>query len=118
MHTLNKLWMSTKYSLAGLRATWKRELAFRIEAIVALILFPLLFILSGLTMTQKVIMLITLITPMVLELLNSAIETLCNLLTTKPHEEIKFIKDAASGAVFLANLLMILTWGLCLWPLF
>ena len=68
--------MSTKYSLAGLCATWKRELAFRLEAIAALCLTPLLFILTGLTPGQKAIMLVMLIVPLILELVNSSIEAL------------------------------------------
>jgi diacylglycerol kinase (ATP) len=117
MQPLMKLWNSTKYSVAGLSAAWKRELAFRLEVLVVLCFSPLLLILTELSRGQKVIMLVMLILPLILELVNSSIEALCNLISKETHPEIKFIKDAASGAVFLANILMILTWILCLWPL-
>ena len=37
-----------------------------------------------------------------LELVNTAIEVLCNLITTDFNSQIKIIKDVAAGAVFIA----------------
>ena len=60
----------------------------------------------------------TLILPMSIELLNSAIETLCNIITKEFHKDIKFIKDAASASVLISVLIMLFVWGLNLWPIF
>lgn len=118
MVIFRKLSKSTEYSLAGLRATWQRELAFRIECLVALLLSPILLIPTSLSITQKSLMFFMLILPLMLELLNSAIEAVCNVVSKEHHPEIKFIKDAASAAVFLANNLLAVIWGINLWSLF
>lgn len=118
MRIFTKLWKNFLYSLAGLRATLRRDLAFRLEMIAFVGLMPVPFIVTELSMAQKTIMLVTLMIPMVIELLNSAIEALCNIITTQYHNDIKFIKDAASAAVLVAVIIMLFTWGLNLWPVF
>jgi diacylglycerol kinase (ATP) len=117
MRLLTKLWNNFQYSLWGLRAAFKRDLAFRIEAIALICFFPIPFIFSELSLAQKLLMLVTLIMPMIVELINSAIEVLCDTITKEYHQNIKFIKDAASAAVLLSVLTMVLTWGFNLWPL-
>ncbi|MGZ3899707.1 MAG: diacylglycerol kinase family protein [Bacteroidia bacterium] len=39
-----------------------------------------------------------------LELINSAVENLCNMVTTEIHPSIKFIKDVCAAAVLIASL--------------
>ena len=47
---------------------------------------------------------------MIVELLNTAIEKLCDRITTKPDEQIGRVKDIASAAVGLAILLALTVW--------
>jgi diacylglycerol kinase len=42
------------------------------------------------------------------EIINTAIEILCNLIQKNEHPQIKIIKDVAAGAVLLVSLLSIL----------
>ena len=51
-----------------------------------------------------------------LEAINSSIEKVCNLVTTKIHPEIKIIKDIASGAVVIASVIAIIIGCLIFFP--
>lgn len=53
---------------------------------------------------EQFILLIAIILVLTLELLNSAIENLCNLYDKNPHKLIKNIKDISAGSVLLASI--------------
>ena len=111
-----KLWKNFLHSLAGLRATLKRDLTFRLELLAVLCFTPIPFLINELSTIQKSLMVATLLLPMSIELLNSALEELCNVITKEFHKDIKFIKDAASASVLIAVIIMLVTWGLNLLP--
>jgi diacylglycerol kinase (ATP) len=48
---------------------------------------------------------------MAVELLNTAIEKLCDHVTPERHEQVRAIKDMGSAAVFCALALAALLWG-------
>ena len=52
---------------------------------------------------------------LITELLNTAIEKLCDHITTDFHELIGRAKDIGSAAVFVSLLLAIITWLSILW---
>lgn len=45
---------------------------------------------------------------LLLEMINTALEHLCNLYTTEINPEIKIVKDVAAGAVLLASLFSVI----------
>ncbi|MEK9133601.1 MAG: diacylglycerol kinase, partial [Pseudomonadota bacterium] len=55
---------------------------------------------------------------LIVELLNSAIETAVNRIGNEPHELSGRAKDIASAAVFLSLLLVVLVWVLVLFDRF
>jgi diacylglycerol kinase (ATP) len=111
---MSKLLKNIVHSLDGLKAAWQHELSFKLEVIGLVCLSPVPFLITPLTLTQQLLMLLTLITPMIIELINSAIEALCDVVTTEQHEDIKYAKDTASAAVMIAVMAMGFTWVACI----
>jgi diacylglycerol kinase (ATP) len=105
---LNRVWHAAGYSLAGLRAGWS-ETAFRQEAIAAVFLVPLAFWL-GRTWVEVALLAGTVVALMVVELLNTAVETAIDRIGPEWHDLSKRAKDMGSAAVLLSLLLTIGIW--------
>jgi diacylglycerol kinase (ATP) len=110
-----QLWSAFKWSMKGLRAGWRHEASFRLEACLAVVVIPL-----GLWLGQGALEKIALVLPAFLvlsaELLNSAIEAVVDKVSPEFHELAGRAKDMGSAAVFLLLLLLLLSWGLILGP--
>ena len=89
------------YSLSGLHHAYSSGTAFRQEVCV-LCLLCVVSALANITGTEQILLLSGWIAVMALELLNSAIEDICNLISPQRNPHIKAIKDMASAAVMLA----------------
>jgi diacylglycerol kinase (ATP) len=113
---LSRVWHATGYSLAGLRAGWS-ETAFRQEAVSSLVLVPLAFWL-GQNWVETVLLAGTVILIMIVELLNTGIETAIDRIGPEWHDLSKRAKDMGSAAVLLSLLLCAGTWSLALYQRF
>ncbi|GBU15388.1 diacylglycerol kinase [Polaromonas sp.] len=113
---LHRLWHASRYSLAGLHAGWY-ETAFRQEAIAAVFLLPAAFWL-GSTWVETVLLAGTVIVIMIVELLNTGIETAIDRVGPEWHALSKRAKDMGSAAVLLSLLLCAGTWALALFHKF
>jgi diacylglycerol kinase (ATP) len=102
--------------MAGLRAGWY-ETAFRQEAISSLVLLPLAFWL-GQNWIETVLLAGTVILIMIVELLNTGIETAIDRIGPEWHDLSKRAKDMGSAAVLLSLLLCAGTWSLALYQRF
>lgn len=111
---IKKIWYSFLFSCHGIKSTFLRESSFRLE-IVAIPFLLLVLVFLDVTNFRKLIMVSVYILIPCIELLNSAIEKLADYLTTEYDPMIQFVKDAASAAVFLAIIFMILVWAACIW---
>ena len=107
---LSRVWHALGYSLAGLRAGWY-ETAFRQEALASVVLLPAAFWL-GRTWVETVLLAGTVILIMIVELLNTGIETAIDRIGSEWHDLSKRAKDMGSAAVLLSLLLCALTWCL------
>jgi len=112
-HPLEHLWHATKWSLAGLKAAWQYEQAFRIEIIASLFIVPLALYL-GEGAIEQVLMLGAWLLVIIVELLNSAIEATVDRISTEHHELSGRAKDLASAAVLLCNTTFVGTWAILL----
>ena len=99
---LNRVWHAAGYSLAGLRAGWY-ETAFRQECLAALVLIPAAFWLGN-TWVETALLAGSVIMVMVVELLNTAVETAIDRIGPEWHDLSKRAKDMGSAAVLLSVL--------------
>ena len=113
---LSRVWHATGYSIAGLRAGWY-ETAFRQEAIASIVLLPAAFWL-GRTWVETVLLAGTVILIMIVELLNTGIETAIDRIGPEWHDLSKRAKDMGSAAVLLSLLLCAGTWAMALFQRF
>ena len=87
----------------GLRAIVKEQRSFRIEIIVAVLVVILSFLLST-TRSEKAVLIATVGGVLVLEVMNSVVEKVMDLLHPEKSMSVKIIKDMSAGAVMLASI--------------
>ncbi|MDO8425073.1 MAG: diacylglycerol kinase [bacterium] len=94
--------MSARHALRGVGAAWRTESNFRIEIVA----FALVLLLAGMARVAPWEWIaIFLVSGMVLvvELLNSAVERLLDLLKPRLHGYARDVKDVMAGATFLVS---------------
>lgn len=101
------------YSLAGLKAAWG-EYAFRLEIIFSMIALPSTFMVTSVA-AERALLIGSLFLVLIVELLNTAIETAINRISLEIHPLSKKAKDVASAAVFLSIVNAIVMWSVVLW---
>ena len=104
------------YSLAGLKAAALTETAF-IQEIVVLVCLPIAGWLIGVAPGQIILAVAGWLLVMAVELLNMAIEAVCNLVSPDFHPLVKVAKDAGSAAVFVLITANALYWLYLLYSL-
>lgn len=111
---LPRLIAATGYSLRGLRAAWNYEEAFRVEALLAIVLIPAAFWV-GESLVHQLLLIIGVVLVLIAELVNSAIEAIVDRVGAELHPLSGQAKDIGSATVFVSMLLCGLIWGLSLW---
>lgn len=97
------------FSLAGFKATWEHEEAFRQEVSLFLVTTPLAFWLGDNTI-ERLLMIGSMVLVLVTELLNSAVESVVDRVGMEHHELSGRAKDIGSAAVFLTLAWAAFTW--------
>lgn len=97
------------HSWAGLKATWSDEQAFRIEAVLGLILLPAVFWLGD-SLADYLLLFSSMVLVLIVEILNTAIETVVDRVSTEPSPLSKKAKDQGSAAVFVAMMFFVVVW--------
>lgn len=112
---LRRLISASRYSLAGLGATWRHEAAFRHELLVGapLIAFALW---AAPDRWQALLLIGSIVLVWVVELLNSALESVADAVSPHRHPLIGRAKDQASAAVMLSLVLAVVVWVTVFWP--
>jgi len=110
---LKRVWNALFYSLAGFKAAWKHEDAFRQEALLALVLIPLAFILD-VAAIGRALMISSVFLVLIVELVNSAIEATVDRISLENHQLAKRAKDIGSAAVLIALVNVLVVWGVVL----
>lgn len=113
---LSRILHAAGYSLQGLMAGWG-ETAFRQEVLVAIVLLPLAFVL-GQNWVEVALLGGSVVLVMVVELLNTAVESAIDRIGPEWHDLSKRAKDMGSAAVLLSLLLCIGIWLAALWSFF
>lgn len=108
-----RLVRATRVSYVGLGWALRSEEAFRIEAILAVLLLPVALWL-GHTGIERAVMVLSLLLVLIVELLNTAVEVVVDRIGSEWHELSGRAKDLGSAAVHLSLLQVPLVWGLVL----
>jgi len=108
---LRRIWNAFQYSLAGLRAAFRHEDAFRQECLLAAVLLPVAVFLP-LPGTSKALLIACVLLVLVVELMNSAVEAVVDRVSLEHHRLAKRAKDIGSAAVLIALLNLTVVWAL------
>ncbi len=112
---LNRLIHAAGYSWAGLQAGW-HEAAFRQEVLASIVMLPLSFWL-GQGWVEVALLAGSVLLVMMVELLNTAIESVVDRVGPEWHDLSKRAKDMGSAAVLLAMLFCGGIWITAIWQL-
>lgn len=99
------------YSMAGIKAAYQNEDAFRQEVVMAVVLIPLAVYL-GETRLEMALMILCVLLVIIVELINSSIEATVDRISLENHLLAKRAKDIGSAAVLLSLFNLVIVWGL------
>ena len=115
-HPVRHFWNAFRWSMKGIRSTLKTEVAFRQEVLIAAILIPVAILLP-VTTVNRILLIASVLLVLIVELLNSALEAIVDLVSPDYHELAGKAKDCGSAAVFISLISGALVWGLTIWEL-
>ena len=108
-----RIWAAFLYSLNGLRFSISNEAAFRQETCIVVVVFVVLGFLP-LSLFWKGLLFFATTSVLVVELLNSAIESVVDIASPEYHDLAKRAKDLGSAAVLVSIVLAIVLWGVAI----
>jgi len=97
------------YSLQGLKDTFIAERAFQQEIIATCILMPLAMYIP-VSFSLKLLLIVCNIIVLIVELLNSSIELMADIVSPEFNIKVKRAKDCGSAAVFLSLVSWFIVW--------
>lgn len=100
-------------SIKGFVGVYRHEAAFRQELLLAVLLVPL-GIYLGHNGIERALLVGSVLLVLVVEILNSSIEAVVDRIGLERHELSGLAKDLGSAAVFLALVMVAVTWGFVL----
>ena len=103
MIRLKRLFKSFKYALTGLNKVFWEEQNFRLDLIIAILIFWLAVFLK-IMVWQFIILVLVIALVLILDIINSIFERFVDLLKPRIHEYVKDIKDMTAAAVFIGAL--------------
>jgi diacylglycerol kinase (ATP) len=108
---MSRLVSATRNSLRGLKAIFRSEEAFRMEAIASMILIPLAFWLD-VSKVERALLISSLLILLIVEMLNTAIEVVVDRIGTEIDPLSGLAKDVASTSVMFAAILAGSVWAI------
>ena len=108
-----RIWGALLNSLEGLTDAFSREQAFRQEVVLAVILIPVAVMLP-VSAVGRALMTASVLLVLIVELVNSAVESAVDRVSLETHPLAKRAKDIASAAVLLALINVPVVWLLVL----
>ena len=110
---MRRLLLAFVNSWKGFRGAFRFEAAFRQEVALAVVLLPLGAYL-GKTAVEKALLISSVLFVLVVELLNTGIETVVDRIGLERHELSGLAKDVGSTAVLLSFAVLLVIWGFLL----
>lgn len=110
-----KLVRSFGFALRGIKTCFSSETNFKIQALAGIITILLGFGFQ-VSFTEWVALILCIAFVMAMELMNTAVEHLCNLVHREFHPGIRIIKDMAAGAVLISAVSGLITGSIIFIP--
>ncbi|MFV0417727.1 MAG: diacylglycerol kinase family protein [Dysgonomonas sp.] len=99
--------MSFKYAFSGLKILFSKEHNAHIHLIITIITI-VMGVLFSISSVEWLVVLVLIALVFSLEIINSAIEHLCNFISPEWHKTIKNIKDLSAAAVLVAAVMAVI----------
>ena len=106
-----KIYKAFINSWQGLKNALLEQWAFKVELVIFLIAIPCACYL-GKNAVEYVLLISSVFLVLIIELINSALETTVNRIGMEYHELSGLAKDLASAAIFLSIINVLITWGI------
>ena len=103
---IKKTLRSIKRAWRGLVCVWQDEQNFKIEIGFAILVIFLMFYLR-VSLKESVILILVIFTVLILEIINTVMERMADILKPKIHHYVAVLKDMMAAAVLLASLVSI-----------
>ena len=110
-----RLRQSLRDALRGVRFVYSQEQNFRLQLWVGILLLGVMFVL-GVRVYEKIILLLLIVSVLVLELLNTALERLADVMKPRLLPHVGIIKDILAGMVLLGSVGAAIIGAVILWP--
>lgn len=110
---MRRLLLAFVNSWKGFRGAFRSEAAFRQEVALAVVMLPLGAYL-GKTPVEKALLIASVLLVLIVELLNTGIETVVDRIGLERHELSGLAKDVGSTAVLLSFAVLVVIWGFLL----
>ena len=110
---VKRIFSAYTFSMQGLKACYQSEAAFRQEVWLSFILIPLALYLRD-DAIERVLLILPVFLILIIEILNSAIESVVDRIGDEYHPLSGIAKDMGSAAVWLALILFIVIWSIIL----
>lgn len=101
MSKKHSTYKSFLYSVEGLKTAIKREPNFRIEVLASILVLTLGYLLD-VNKAEWMILVAVIFIVLILELINTSLEAIVDLISPKYHPKAKVAKDVAASAMLLA----------------
>ncbi|MEO1927156.1 MAG: diacylglycerol kinase [Nautiliaceae bacterium] len=98
-----------KYAREGFKSVFLNESSFKLQ-VLFFVIFSIVALFLPYPIWAKVFIIASMLVPVVVELLNSAIEGVVDLVSPNFHELAKYAKDAAAAAVMVSIVIPIMVW--------
>ena len=110
---MRRLMLAFVNSWKGFRGAFRSEAAFRQEVALAVVMLPL-GVYLGKTPVEKALLVASVLLVLIVELLNTGIETVVDRIGLERHELSGLAKDVGSTAVLLSFAVLVVIWGFLL----
>ncbi|MDD4332965.1 MAG: diacylglycerol kinase family protein [Patescibacteria group bacterium] len=117
MIKLRRLAKSFSYAFKGFVKTFREEQNLKIQTFTAVVVIAL-GVYFSITKTEWLFLIFVIGLVMLMELANSAVERVADILKPRIHEYVMDIKDIMAAAVMLASLIAVIIGVIIFWPYF
>lgn len=107
MHRIKKFGKSLRHAVNGLSYALRREKNFQNEVIVA-ILVVIAMIHYRVTPSEMIVLFLVIMGVLVMELLNTVMERIADILKPRVHPYVRVIKDLMAASVLVSSVLAII----------